>query len=278
MPYKVANSPDDITSQRLKSFALNQGPGVVGSLAGYKLSRKLFPGSVPAAIIGTSVGGLLGQTGGSYADYKIKTKRSRNLLSKLRNEKTATFLTVANPIASNVGYGLGAMKADKDIGQLREHQGWDPSRRLAYQNFKGNVAALGSALGAGALYFGGKALKRKLGLKKAASSDGQRRAVDRHFNYPTKRHRWIEFSRRLKQPGYRELLLEDARSDNKLKKFIHAMAEHHSGKDLGTIKNYKIRKSPSGRITCDCKDWKFRRSLSGEDCKHIKEFKNAKKI
>jgi hypothetical protein len=41
------------------------------------------------------------------------------------------------------------------------------------------------------------------------------------------------------------------------------------GKIDASQKQYQIRKTPDGKLTCSCKDFKFRRAGDGTNCKHI---------
>lgn len=49
------------------------------------------------------------------------------------------------------------------------------------------------------------------------------------------------------------------------------------GTTLGKVdaapKQYTIRRNAEGRLTCSCRDFKFRRAGEGTDCKHIQAFK-----
>ncbi len=95
---------------------------------------------------------------------------------------------------------------------------------------------------------------------------------------------WMAFHKKLTDPQFSTAVQEDTRSNDKLKAFSSAisMRDQHEGpssrarSDVGG--SYKVRYHPQEkRFSCSCPDWTYKKSVSGEDCKHITRMKSRTK-
>lgn len=89
---------------------------------------------------------------------------------------------------------------------------------------------------------------------------------------------WKSFERGLKTKLFQNTVLNSDLADEKLKKYTenfggYLRAKKEVGKVSGDSKVYSIRELPNGRLGCGCKDWQYKKSVSGGDCKHIAQLR-----
>lgn len=87
---------------------------------------------------------------------------------------------------------------------------------------------------------------------------------------------WRLFENNLSNKGFQKAVIKHELSDDKLKSYVKNYGDYvTSRKTVGSVPsrtgthNYEIRKLPSGRLGCGCKDWQYKHSWSGTDCDHI---------
>lgn len=118
-------------------------------------------------------------------------------------------------------------------------------------------------------------------LKLAASS---KVVADEHFKQPVKN--WPAFEESMKKPAFRKAVKAHPDADQKIKMYINNYGGYvGSKKVVAKVKSrtdpkkvYEIRKLPSGRLGCGCKDWQFKHSVKGTNCDHIEMSRSMKKI
>ena len=95
---------------------------------------------------------------------------------------------------------------------------------------------------------------------------------------------WNEFERDLKKKNFQTAMLlhPKTKEDPKLKKYVKSYGGYLTSKDTvagvpsrTSNKTYRLKKLPSGRLACGCKDWQYVHSHKGTDCDHIKDFKRS---
>jgi len=100
--------------------------------------------------------------------------------------------------------------------------------------------------------------------------------AEEHFEAGTKD--WKTFEKNLKGKNFQNVVVKDARADDKLKRYTQAMGDYLTSKKVfakvpsqATGKQYTVKEMSNGRLGCNCKDWQFKHSHAGGDCKHIDE-------
>jgi hypothetical protein len=105
--------------------------------------------------------------------------------------------------------------------------------------------------------------------------------LDEHFGISPQ---WKQFHRKLRGKHFASAVMQDTRSDKKLKRFTKNFGTRQQSKSPGvevpgdTGAKYKIKYHPElDRFSCGCGDWTYARSVKnkgrGGDCKHIKRMK-----
>lgn len=92
---------------------------------------------------------------------------------------------------------------------------------------------------------------------------------------------WKSFERNLgKSEFQREIALGSG--DKKLKKYTKNVGAHRQSSEVvekapsrSSNTQYSIKRLPSGRLSCDCKDWQYKHSWKGTDCDHIRALKKS---
>ncbi len=113
-------------------------------------------------------------------------------------------------------------------------------------------------------------------VKLAATVDEK---VQGHFQSPD----WQKFEKNLGNPTFRAAVLAAPEADKKLKKYVRAMGGYKEGELVGKVQSrtsdevYDIRRLPSGRLACGCRDWQYKHSTRTTDCDHIKHLKAKRK-
>lgn len=109
--------------------------------------------------------------------------------------------------------------------------------------------------------------------------------AERHFGSPDPD--WGKFEKNLRSKNFRTEVSEHPMADEKLKKYVDQYGGYLSSKQrVGSIRSESSKrryplKMVGTRIGCGCKDWQYKRSHGGGDCKHIRKFKQedlAKKV
>ncbi len=106
--------------------------------------------------------------------------------------------------------------------------------------------------------------------------------AEAHFGVDKKD--WKDFEKTLRGSGFQKAILNHPKSDEKLQKYVKNFGAYLRAKDVVTsipsrskaTKSYKIKKLPSGRMGCGCRDWQYVHSVNGTDCDHIKAVKAMK--
>lgn len=114
-----------------------------------------------------------------------------------------------------------------------------------------------------------------LELAKIARAVSAKDRADDHFNADVKN--WPAFEKNLSKPSFRKAVSKHPAADAKLQKYVENYGGYVASKDVvdkvksrtEAGKTYEIRKLPSGRLGCGCKDWQFKHSHKGSDCDHI---------
>jgi hypothetical protein len=98
--------------------------------------------------------------------------------------------------------------------------------------------------------------------------------AEKHFDSPDPN--WNRFEKNLKLKSFQDVVSKDSRSDDKLKKYVENYGGYLRSKKVtakvtspDTGKPYVIKELPGGRLACGCKNWQYRKSVDGGDCKHI---------
>lgn len=117
---------------------------------------------------------------------------------------------------------------------------------------------------------------------KLAPSPKHQEALDGHFS-STDTARWKQFRQQLRSKGFLSAVLQDSRSNAKLKRYAQMMHQHINGKGEsitvpGNARSYTVKFHPEkDRFSCSCPDWAYKRSHKpgkyGLECKHIKQVK-----
>jgi hypothetical protein len=87
---------------------------------------------------------------------------------------------------------------------------------------------------------------------------------------------WKAFEKNIKSPRFAAEVRRSSDTDQKLKDYVTANNEYRRSKDLvmkvpsrEAGQAYSIKKLPNGRLGCGCKDWQYKCSWKGTDCRHI---------
>jgi hypothetical protein len=109
--------------------------------------------------------------------------------------------------------------------------------------------------------------------------------AERHFGDPDPD--WGSFEKNLRSKHFRSEVSAHPMADEKLKKYVDQYGGYLTSRErVGKVKSessnrkYSLKKV-NGRIGCGCKDWQYKKSHGGGDCKHIRKFKEeslAKKV
>ena len=104
--------------------------------------------------------------------------------------------------------------------------------------------------------------------------------VDAHHSSDVKD--WREFEKNLRSRAFKKAIELHPASDDKLKRYVAANYNFKaSKKTVGTVpsdsseKKHEIRVLPRGSLGCSCKDWQYKKSHGGKDCKHIAAYRAA---
>lgn len=96
---------------------------------------------------------------------------------------------------------------------------------------------------------------------------------------------WPQFERDLKTKGFQKAMLSHGLSDDKLKSYVQNYGAFLTArKVVGKVKSFSsskmhtIKKLPGGRLGCSCRDWQFKHSHQGTDCKHIRSLAQGTKV
>jgi hypothetical protein len=115
-------------------------------------------------------------------------------------------------------------------------------------------------------------------VKIARSMVDPREKADEHFEQQVKD--WGAFEKNLKAKSFQKAILEHPEADTKLKRYVKNFGAYLNSKDVvgrmashSKFRHYIVKRLPSGRLACNCKDWQFVRSVGQTDCKHIAELK-----
>ena len=110
--------------------------------------------------------------------------------------------------------------------------------------------------------------------------------VKAHIFHDDSAKNWNGFERDLKSKNFQTAMLlhEKTKEDPKLKKYVKNFGGYLTSKDVvGKVpsrtknKQYTIKRLPSGRLACGCKDWQYVHSHKGTNCDHIQLFKSMEK-
>jgi hypothetical protein len=87
---------------------------------------------------------------------------------------------------------------------------------------------------------------------------------------------WKRFEKNLRSKKFQKAVAEHPQSDNKMKRYVKNFGGYLTSKEtVGKVrsessgKKYSVKKVGK-RLACGCKNWQYRRSVDGGDCKHIK--------
>ncbi len=89
---------------------------------------------------------------------------------------------------------------------------------------------------------------------------------------------WPGFEKDLQNRHFQKAMLKHDITDDKLKKYVKNYGGSLTSKSIIAIapsrtdkkSEYKIKVLPSGRLSCECKDWQYHHSVRKSDCDHIK--------
>lgn len=102
--------------------------------------------------------------------------------------------------------------------------------------------------------------------------------AEAHFGVDEKN--WKLFEKSLRGKEFQQAILKHPDADSKLRKYVRNYGGYLRSTDtIETVpsrssgKIYRIKKLPSGRLGCGCKDWQFVHSVKGTDCDHIRAAK-----
>jgi hypothetical protein len=114
-----------------------------------------------------------------------------------------------------------------------------------------------------------------LKLSSLASPSKAELKAESHFGVDEKN--WRAFEKSLRGKEFQQAVLKHPDADSKLRKYVRNFGGYLRSKDtVGTVpsrssgKVYQLKKLPSGRIGCGCKDWQYVHSVKGTDCDHIR--------
>lgn len=97
--------------------------------------------------------------------------------------------------------------------------------------------------------------------------------AQRHFDSPDPN--WKQFEKNLKLKSFQQVVAGHPQADAKLKTYVdnfggYLLSKKVTAKVVGDSgKTYTVKELPGGRLGCSCKNWQYRRSVDGGDCKHI---------
>lgn len=100
----------------------------------------------------------------------------------------------------------------------------------------------------------------------------------------TRGDRWKSFAKDVKSRAFLEALANDPRADEKLRAFSSAVHLRATDKVpvtkvRGEGGTYQVRYHPStGRHSCTCGDWTYKKSIDGGECKHIRSVSGRVKM
>jgi hypothetical protein len=114
----------------------------------------------------------------------------------------------------------------------------------------------------------------KVGAKSIAKK------VKDHF--AADRPNWDAFEKSLRSPRFTAEVVKNPEADPKLQAYTKANNAYLRSKDVVSVipsgssgKSYSIKKLPDGRLACGCRDWQYRCSWEGTECRHIKAAKKG---
>lgn len=103
------------------------------------------------------------------------------------------------------------------------------------------------------------------------------------LHHGTAKKDWKALEKNLKGKRFQKALSEHPGTDAKLKAYVQNYGGYLSSKDVvGNVlsrtspKAYVVKKLPSGRLACNCRDWQYVHSVKGTDCAHIKSLSKTK--
>lgn len=90
---------------------------------------------------------------------------------------------------------------------------------------------------------------------------------------------WKDFEKKLKTKSFQNEVLRTT-DDPKLKMYVQNFGGALNSKDLkayvqstsNSKKDHQVKKLPSGRLSCTCRDWQYKHSTRDTDCRHIKRY------
>ena len=105
-----------------------------------------------------------------------------------------------------------------------------------------------------------------------------------HFKSDSKD--WKSFEANLGKKAFQKAVTKHPEADEKLKKYVKEYGAYVTSRNVvkkvpsltSPSASYEVKKLPSGRLGCGCKDWQFKHSINGTDCKHIKALKTMEKV
>lgn len=93
---------------------------------------------------------------------------------------------------------------------------------------------------------------------------------------------WKAFEKNFRSKAFKKAIELHPASDDKLKRYVAANHKYrNSRKTVDTTmsstgqKAYDIRVLKDGGLGCGCKDWQYKKSHGGQDCKHIAAYRAA---
>jgi SWIM zinc finger len=96
---------------------------------------------------------------------------------------------------------------------------------------------------------------------------------------------WKSFDKNLRSSSFRSAILQAAKDDPTLKKYVKNFGGYQASKDVvariksaSSGKTYVVKDLHNGRWGCNCGDWQYAHSVKGGDCKHIKSVKKSKLV
>ncbi len=89
---------------------------------------------------------------------------------------------------------------------------------------------------------------------------------------------WPGFESDLKNKHFQKAMLKHDGTDAKLQKYVKNFGGSLTSKSVIAIapsrtdkkQEYKIKVLPTGRLSCECRDWQYHHSVRKSDCDHIK--------
>ncbi len=101
--------------------------------------------------------------------------------------------------------------------------------------------------------------------------------AEKHFGAADKD--WGTFEKNLRSKNFREVVSSHPAADDKLQRYVKNYGGYLGSKNTkGQIpsessKKVYLVKKVGNRWACNCKNWQYRRSVDGGDCKHITALK-----